>query len=129
MHDRHDQVRDALYTWGRWARSHRGAGPGRAGSAEGLYQRERLRGDHEADRRDAGEPLDVALAMTVNERISPVRNFPVRSYLLLSAQYVYRMRGYEVVGYLRRHGQLLDKRGVDAALQAAVADAARVLGR
>lgn len=93
---------DRLVNWARWSRSglHR---LGTCYSAEGRYRPEVLRGDAEAERRTPLDPIDQRDALAVMRALSPAKGFPVRWYLALSARYIWRLDGFEFVGYMRRH--------------------------
>ena len=87
-----------------WARTPRGEKLASCYSAEGRYVPELLRGDERADRSmPKPDPVDVRDALTVWRAINPVEGFPKRFYLAISARFIFRLKGWQFVGYMRRH--------------------------
>lgn len=128
MLDRGDPTVLRLANWARWARDRHGRRE-HAGSAEGRYRPEQLRGDEEEDRRAPGPSVDVLDALEVFARINPTGGFPTRSYLALSAAFVFRCRGESFRAFLRRRGIGVRGREIESIVAEAVDDARRVLKR
>ena len=114
-----------LVNWARWARSGRG-GAHTCYSAEGRYRPEGLT-EEGAEERRAAIPIDIRDAIAVWEAIRPDTGFPKRFYLALTAEYIFRLERWRFRGYLRRHGEAVNARGVDDLVAQAVAEAARRL--
>jgi hypothetical protein len=108
MQDTHDR----LLNWARWSRSGKG-GPATCFSAEGRYRPERLTEAEEAERRSAS-PIDARDALLVLRAITPANGFPVRFYLALSAEYIWRLQVPQWQGFMRRHGQSVQARDIEA---------------
>lgn len=110
--ERLNETCNALVNFARWARSGRG-GAATCYSAEGRYRPELLRGDTLDDRRNPLPPIDVRDALLVFRAIGPAHGFPAKWYLAISAEFIWRLEGWQFVGYMRRHGYPISRRHED----------------